>query len=106
MQQDFVLITKQVVERLSDFGRNIALLGLQFRLDLFHSLRSNLCAQCALAWTRERLVEHEHVLRLVQVPGLGEWRSPAAIHELGVAQRPRTADPYLGGCDAAHSHPD
>src|ERR1700687_866411 len=46
------------------------------------------------------------MLCLVEVPRLGEWCAPAAIHELGVAQRPGTAHPCLGDCDATHSHPD
>lgn len=45
--------------------------------------------QTPLPAPRQRLPDHQHVLRRVVVPGLLQRNTPAAIHELGIVECPR-----------------
>lgn len=85
---------------------SVALHGLQLRLGDGDLLARDLPAQRALAWSREVLADHEHVLRLVEVVGRLQRDAPGAVHERGIIQRAGCGLPSLGNRDTTQSQPD
>ena len=70
MEPQFVLIPKQFIERRADPGRDIEFPGFEFGFGDVDGLTRRFISQLAFPRSRERLVEHEHVLRLIDIP----WR--------------------------------
>jgi hypothetical protein len=104
MEPQFVLIPKQFVERCPDSRGDIELPGFEFRFGNVHSLTCRFISQFAFPGSRERLVEHEHVLRLIHIPR-GEYRSaPGAICKGRIVHSNRWRDSRFCQYDAFFHH--
>src|SRR5713226_1020099 len=95
VKAEAILVLQQLVEGSADLGEHITFLRLNSRLCDFDIRIRYLRPQLTLAAARKVLAEHEHVLSLVEIPGMAERGSPAAVHERGVIQRARTASTRL-----------
>src|SRR6185369_1405291 len=79
--------TKQIVVGFAHSHADLAPDYVYLFIGLGDLLVRDVRASATLSPSRQRLLVHEHLLRLVPVPGFAQGRSPVPIHQHGIVER-------------------